>query len=134
MSKLIWTQPDGHQMTYDFDPEDLLWAEVDAIQRVTGAKGLVEIGEMLESANARAIPAILWVMRKRDEPALTFEQAREGLRIKDVSLEEDPAEGKEEPSAIGEATQTTIGTPTESSDPSQTLPIGSDSTPGTSSD
>jgi hypothetical protein len=86
--KMVWTPPDGEPRTYDFALEDLMWAEVRAIQKVTGASGLMAIGELLEHADGAIIPALLWVMRKREEPTLTFAEL-DDLRIREVTLEDD---------------------------------------------
>jgi hypothetical protein len=86
--KMVWTPPAGEPRSYDFVLEDLMWAEVRAIQKVTGASGLLAIGEMLEKADGAIIPALLWVMRKREEPTLTFAEL-DGLRIREVNLEDD---------------------------------------------
>ena len=92
MPKMVWTPPDGEPRTYDFALEDLMWAEVRAIQKVTGASGLMAIGELLEHADGAIIPALLWVMRKREEPTLTFKDL-DDLRIREVTLEDDEEAG-----------------------------------------
>jgi hypothetical protein len=93
--KMVWTPPEGEPRTYDFALEDLMWAEVRAIQKVTGASGLMAIGELLEVADGAIIPALLWVMRKREEPTLTFADL-DSLRIREVTLEDDEAKPDEE--------------------------------------
>jgi hypothetical protein len=103
--KMVWTPPDGEPRTYDFALEDLMWAEVRAIQKVTGASGLLAIGEQLEAADGGIIPALLWVMRKREEPTLTFGDL-DDLRIREVILEDDEPKPDEEAGPSQETPQT----------------------------
>jgi hypothetical protein len=103
--KMVWTPPDGEPRTYDFALEDLMWAEVRAIQKVTGASGLLAIGEQLEAADGGIIPALLWVMRKREEPTLTFGDL-DDLRIREVILEDDEPKPDEEATPSQETPQT----------------------------
>jgi hypothetical protein len=119
MPKMVWTPPDGEPRTYDFALEDLMWAEVRAIQKVTGASGLLAIGELLEVADGGIIPALLWVMRKREEPTLTFADL-DDLRIREVTLEDDETKQDEE---AGPSTET----PQTSQPPGVPLPPGEDS-------
>jgi hypothetical protein len=105
MPKMVWTPPDGEPRTYDFALEDLMWAEVRAIQKVTGASGLMAIGELLEHADGAIIPALLWVMRKREEPTLTFAEL-DDLRIREVTLEDDEKKPDEEVGSSQETPQT----------------------------
>jgi hypothetical protein len=103
--KMVWTPPDGEPRTYDFNLEDLMWAEVRAIQKATGASGLLAIGELLEVADGGIIPALLWVMRKREEPTLTFAELND-LRIREVILEDDEPKPDEEATPSQETPQT----------------------------
>jgi hypothetical protein len=118
--KMVWTPADGEPRTYDFALEDLMWAEVRAIQKVTGASGLLAIGELLEKADGAIIPALLWVMRKREEPTLTFAEL-DDLRIREVTLE-----GDEEAKPDEEARPSTE-TPQTSPPPGGQQPPGEDS-------
>jgi hypothetical protein len=104
--KMVWTPPDGEPRSYDFVLEDLMWAEVRAIQKVTGASGLIAIGEQLEKADGAIIPALLWVMRKREEPTLTFKEL-DSLKIREVKLEDAEDEKPEE----GDPSQTPLKSP-----------------------
>jgi hypothetical protein len=99
---MVWTPPDGEPQTYDIVLEDLLWAEVRAIQKVTGASGVLAIGEQLEAADGGVIPAMLWVLRKREEPTLTFGDL-DGLKIRDIAMEATDAEKKAAKEAEQEA-------------------------------
>jgi hypothetical protein len=116
--KMVWTPAEGEPRTYDFALEDLMWAEVRAIQKVTGASGLMAIGELLEHADGAIIPALLWVMRKREEPTLTF-AALDDLRIREVTLEDDQKSDEE----AGSSTET----PQTSQPPGVPLPPGEES-------
>jgi hypothetical protein len=116
--KMVWTPPDGEPRTYDFVLEDLMWAEVRAIQKVTGASGLMAIGELLEHADGAIIPALLWVMRKREEPTLTFAEL-DDLRIREVTLEDDDKDDEE---AESSTTPQTSPPPGEQQPPGVDLP------------
>jgi hypothetical protein len=115
---MVWTPAEGEPRTYDFALEDLMWAEVRAIQKVTGASGLMAIGELLEKADGAIIPALLWVMRKREEPTLTFAEL-DDLRIREVTLEDDEKPDEE----AGPSQQT----PQTSQPPVEPPPHGEDS-------
>jgi hypothetical protein len=108
--KMVWTPAEGEPRTYDFALEDLMWAEVRAIQKVTGASGLLAIGELLEKADGAIIPALLWVMRKREEPTLTFAEL-DDLRIREVTLEDD--EKSDEEAGPSQETPQTLPPPVE---------------------
>jgi hypothetical protein len=117
--KMVWTPPEGEPRTYDFALEDLMWAEVRAIQKVTGASGLMAIGELLEVADGAIIPALLWVMRKREEPTLTFAEL-DDLRIREVTLEDD--EKPDEEATPSQETPQTSQPPGEQQPPGVDLP------------
>jgi hypothetical protein len=118
--KLIWNSPDGPK-PYDIVMEQFLWAEIFAIQEVTGASGLLEIGERLEAADGRIIPALLWVLRKRGgEPTLTFADLAT-LKIGDIEMKGDDEDKPDEEAGPSQET------PQTSQPPGVPLPPGEDS-------
>jgi hypothetical protein len=126
--KLVWnSSPDGPK-TYDIVLEELLWAEVRAMQKVTGASGLLEIGEQLEAADGGIIPALLWVYRKREEPTLTFKDL-DDLKIRDVTMEATDAEKKAAKEAEQEAGPSPEETPQTLPPPAEPPPHGVDLPP-----
>ncbi len=70
--------------TYDCDFDKLLNVEFIAIERVTGLT-LIGIAQGLMDASAVAVTALVWVMRKRQEPTLRFDQVE--FAMADVELE-----------------------------------------------
>jgi hypothetical protein len=110
--KLIWNSPDGPK-PYDIVMEQFLWAEIFAIQEVTGASGLLEIGERLEAADGRIIPALLWVLRKRGgEPTLTFADLAT-LKIGDIEMKGDDEDKPDEEAGPSQETPQTLPPPVE---------------------
>jgi len=101
--RLIYSPKGGERREFPFELEDLTWAEVRALQKVTGAPGLVAFGDMLGAADGAAIPALLWVLRKREEPTLKFADL-DTLRISEVTVEEDEqdAAGPKAPTTAAE--------------------------------
>jgi hypothetical protein len=119
--KMIWNSPDGPK-PYDLVLEDLRWTEIFDIQKVTGASGLLEIGDRLEAADGRIIPALLWVFRKREgEPTLTFDDLAM-LKIRDVVMEGDDEAKPDEEAGPSQETPQTSPPPGEQQPPAAESP------------
>jgi hypothetical protein len=83
----------------NFDINDLTIGEVADIEEATGKA----IGDLFGegTSQARTMQAILWIVRRRDEPGLTFEQAgdmtfaemNEAFAITDDGGDVDPQKG-----------------------------------------
>lgn len=57
--------------TYDYYPHLMMNVEAIAVEEKAGLT-LAELGRQLVKGSAKAVTAILWVMRKRSEPALRY--------------------------------------------------------------
>jgi hypothetical protein len=100
----------------DLDLSKLLNVEVIALTKAIGVK-FSEIGQKLADYDFETITALVWILRKRTEPTLRFDEVE--FEIGSMRVEDDPkVDPTDEPST------------TSDTDPSS--PITSDSTPGTS--
>jgi hypothetical protein len=90
--KLIWTPEDGEPREWLFQPRKLLSPEAEAIEDVGGATwdNFPAFTEKLAHSNMKALRAALWVMRKRTEPRLRFDQVV--IRVGEVDLDLDDEE------------------------------------------
>jgi hypothetical protein len=95
--KLVLAPPDAPRDEWEFDPRRLTVAELDAIEQVTHLSGLTAFGQALNDGSARALRALVWVLRKRVDPPLRYENV--DFAIADLAFEDDdvpkddPAEG-----------------------------------------
>lgn len=64
---------DGRK-TYMYGPKKMLNVEYIAIEQATGLKGVEEIGEALRDVSMALVTALVWVLRKRDEPRLQLDE------------------------------------------------------------
>jgi hypothetical protein len=91
--RLIWTPEDGgEKREYSFRPLKLLSPEAEAIEEVGGRawETFDEFGRLFMLGNRKALRAALWVMRKREEPRLRFQDL--SLRVDEVATEYDDDE------------------------------------------
>lgn len=104
--------------TYVFDEDTADNTELMAIEDVTGLAS-IDLEDALNRGSMRAITALVWVLRRREEPALLFADVK--FRVSSLRFDQGPDDepGKdEEPS------------PTNSTDTSSTSPNGTASVPG----
>lgn len=87
--------------TYTFIRDRMMNVEAIAIERATGLT-LLEVRDGLMSLSMTAVTAILWILRRREEPGLQFEDVNFELGDIEVEL---PDEEPEEPAAPKEAGQ-----------------------------
>lgn len=91
------------ERSWEVHLERLLNVEVMAIERAVGMT-VVEFGEALEKGSVTALTAIAWILRRREEPGLKFEDVQfelGDLGSKWVGDEDDPvAQGKGEASEV----------------------------------
>ncbi len=71
--------------TYDCDFNKLLNVEFIAIERVTGLT-IIGVAQGLMEASAVTVTALVWVMRKRQDPTLRFDQVE--FAMADVEIED----------------------------------------------
>ena len=86
---------DGDErQTYDCDFNKLLNAEFIAIERLTGLT-LTGVAQGLMEASAMTVTALVWVLRRRQEPTLRFDQVE--FKMADMELEEVDEAGQAAP-------------------------------------
>jgi hypothetical protein len=71
---------------YDFDMTRITNVEGMAIEKVTG-KTYVEWAEAMQAGSMLAVTALVWIVRKRQEPTLQFEQ----VEFSQISMEDEEA-------------------------------------------
>jgi hypothetical protein len=72
------------RQTYEYRHGKLLNVEVAAMERMSGLIGS-DLEQALDKGGAGAMQALIWVLRKRQEPTLRFEQVV--FNIEDMSVE-----------------------------------------------
>jgi hypothetical protein len=70
--------------TYEYNRGKLINVEFIAMERVTGMDG-IELNRALDRGSVNALTALIWVLRKRQEPTLKFEQVV--FNVGDLGLE-----------------------------------------------
>lgn len=70
--------------TYTFDEEQLLNTEAMAMEVATG-RGLLEIVHSLPQVSMISVTAVVWILRRREEPGLQFEDVQ--FAVKDLDVE-----------------------------------------------
>jgi len=79
--------------TYEFDQDRLTNVECMAVEKATG----MTTGEWQEALNAGsmlAITALVWLIRKREEPTTKFDEVEFAISSLEIAQDEEP-EGKE---------------------------------------
>lgn len=95
MTKITYA-PDGEvAQTWDFDPKRLMMAELEAIEKVTGLT-FIEFGEGLNKGSAKAMRALVWILRKRHgEPTLRYSEV--DFALGDLTTDDDEEQPDDEP-------------------------------------
>lgn len=91
--KLVYTPTDGEPEEYDFEPSKLLSAEAESIEDLRGARwdSFEEFGQLFLKGNAKAHRAALWIMKRRKNPALKFEDLSYPLNALAISFSDEEA-------------------------------------------
>ena len=71
--KFVYTAEGADSLEWDFQPGKLMNAEAEAIERLTGMTFVTWQKAVLEGS-VRAVHGLLYVMLKRDNPALKYDQ------------------------------------------------------------
>lgn len=89
---ITYTPDDGEKQEYEFIPGKLLSPESEAIEEVGGYAwdSFEEFGVKFFKGNVRARRAALWIMMKRHNPRLKFEQL--SFRANQVDVDYSPKE------------------------------------------
>jgi hypothetical protein len=80
------------RQTYEYRSGKMLNVEVGAMERVTGLVG-TDLMNALDKGGQNAFQALIWVLRKRQEPTLRFEQVvfnMEDLSVETVNDDDSP--------------------------------------------
>lgn len=84
-------KPEGAEpRSWDFAPDRLLNVEAIAIEKVTGLT-LAGLMAGIKASSMTAITGLLWVLLKRGEPSLRFEQVQFSLSEVDFEVDDDEA-------------------------------------------
>ena len=97
--RITYSPSGGPVEEWEFDPTRLMVAELDAIEKVTGLTGLNAFGEALNNMSASALRALVWVIRKRADPPLRYENV--DFAIGDLSIGDDETPPKDDSEAPG---------------------------------
>lgn len=107
--RLIYTPEGEDSQEFDFDPDTVFSLEAEALEDVGGDSwdSYAEWIDKVGSGNIRARRALLWILLRRSNPKLRFEDLVFRINEFDVlGVEEDPeSEGKDE--ADDDSTDTT---------------------------
>lgn len=99
MAKIIYTPEGGSQRVWTFNPERPDWDVAYNTEKTTGWPW-AEFSERLGNGSFVALQALVWTLRKRDEPRLDIGAVR--VTFDDIEIEEDDEPAVKEPEA-GEA-------------------------------
>lgn len=78
----------GSEQTWEYKPQKMLNAEAAAIEKVTGWT-YEEFGEKFMSGSVIAKQALLWVLRKRTEPTLRYNDVEFAVDELEHELDDD---------------------------------------------
>lgn len=93
--KLIYAPKDGPREEWAFSEDDLTIGEVKLLEKVHGLP-FGDISELLGRGSMTAIASLIWLMRKRSEPAMQLTDL-DDIKLGDISNEADEAEGEAAP-------------------------------------
>jgi len=79
--------------TYEFDQDRITNVECMAIEKAAGMT-TGEWEEALNTGSALAVTALVWIVQKRDEPTLKFDEVEFSISSLNIERDEEP-EGKE---------------------------------------
>jgi hypothetical protein len=81
--------------TYDFDAESMRNDEAMLIEKQCGVT-FKQWGELLEQGSVLAMTALVWIIQRRENPALLFEEVRfefSSLEVEEAPVVVPPPEG-----------------------------------------
>jgi hypothetical protein len=115
--QLTYTPEGGDEQTFDFHVDRLMSFEAEALEEAGGEQWetVHEWANKFDRGSMRAIRAALWIMLRRQQPALRFSDLV--VRVDELKVEEDPepeTPGKDGP----DASVTGSPSPTPDSEPS----------------
>lgn len=102
---------------YDYDPKTLTNDEAMAIEKVTGGT-YAQWGQALTNGSALATTAMVWILRRRNEPALRFDDVHFAIEAMETEVVPDPpTEAADSPSPVAEPSTSDSLPSTSTSDP-----------------
>ena len=84
---------EGH--AYDFDTDKLMLSEARAVEKVCGCT-FQEWSEQLQAGSMEALAALVWIVQKRENPDLRFNEVDFAISGIEIEEEENPAEPSED--------------------------------------
>lgn len=75
-----------------FDPDDLTLGELCDIEDKAGADAIQKLTQNPPQVGVRAMAALVWVLRRREDPDFTYEAALD-VRVAELDFEVPSAEG-----------------------------------------
>lgn len=87
---LVYKPAEGDEKRWDLDDTKVTFAEAKAAEHAGGFRWSERTGELTQG-NTAALQAILWILRKRDEPTLRFADL-EDLDVDSVATEHSDVE------------------------------------------
>lgn len=91
MAKIIYTPEGGSKRVWDFDPDNPAWDVAFATEKATGWPW-AEFSQRLVQGSYIALRALVWTLRKRDEPRLELDSVQVTLAEIDIEDDEPAAE------------------------------------------
>lgn len=97
--KIIYTPDGGSRRTWDLDPNNPPWDVTYGTEKATGWPW-EEFTDKLSKASVIALQALIWTLRKRDEPRLGIDSVQPSWG--QVDVEDDEVPNYPEPDPEGE--------------------------------
>lgn len=89
MARIIYTPEGGSQRVWEMDPTNPPWDITYATEKATGWPW-DEFAERLSKSSAIALQALIWTLRKREEPNLRLESVMPSLGEVDFVPDDEP--------------------------------------------
>ena len=76
--RIIWSPPQGERREFDFHPLEVLWHEREAVEDLGTWSTWEAFGMAFMGGSSRAWRAGLWLMLRREQPRLMFDDVQLG--------------------------------------------------------
>lgn len=76
--RIIWSPPQGERREFDFHPLEVLWHEREAVEDLGTWATWEQFGMAFMGGSSRAWRAGLWLMLRREQPRLMFDDVQLG--------------------------------------------------------
>jgi len=98
--RLVYTPEGGSKRSWVIDLENPAWDITFATEKVTGWTW-AEFSAKIAGSSVIALRALLWALRKRDEPRLALESVE--ITFSEVTLEDPDDDARDDESPVTEA-------------------------------